>query len=402
MIVSALKRRARGMGAFVITLLLIELLDEFVFGALEAGWPLIRNDLLLSYAQVGLLLALPKLIGNLGEIVLGILADTWKRRLIILGGGVAFGISLLLISASSSYGVLMIGLVLFNPASGAFVSLSQAALMDHEPGRHEQNMSRWTFAGSLGIVLGSLGIGASIALGLGWRPIFLLLALLAFGLVIVARRFPFPNGTDETEESIGFFDGLKNAFRALRRGEVLRWLTLLECADLLGDALHGYLALYMVDVMNLTEAEAGVAIAAWTIIGLLSDLIFISLIERVQGITWLRFSAAAQLLIYPAFLLVEPLPLKLILLSLVTLLNTGWYAVLQGQYYSAMPGQSGTALSVGNLFGMVSSAIPLAVGLLAERFGLEAAMWSLLIGALALFIGLPHTTFKPVTDSDDK
>ena len=41
---------------FVFILLVIEFLDEFVFGAREAAWPLIRDDLGLTYAQIGLLL----------------------------------------------------------------------------------------------------------------------------------------------------------------------------------------------------------------------------------------------------------------------------------------------------------------------------------------------------------
>lgn len=45
---------------------------------------------------------------------------------------------------------------MFYPASGAFVNLSQAILMDIEPGRHAQNMACWTFAGLVGIVLGPL------------------------------------------------------------------------------------------------------------------------------------------------------------------------------------------------------------------------------------------------------
>lgn len=40
-------------------LLLIEFLDELVFGAGEAAWPLIRDDLALSYDQIGLLLGIP-------------------------------------------------------------------------------------------------------------------------------------------------------------------------------------------------------------------------------------------------------------------------------------------------------------------------------------------------------
>jgi hypothetical protein len=37
----------------VATLLAIELLDELVFGAREAAWPLVRDELSLSYTQSG-------------------------------------------------------------------------------------------------------------------------------------------------------------------------------------------------------------------------------------------------------------------------------------------------------------------------------------------------------------
>ena len=43
-----------------LTLLLIEFLDEFIYAAQEAAWPLVRADLGLSYAQLGLLLGVLK------------------------------------------------------------------------------------------------------------------------------------------------------------------------------------------------------------------------------------------------------------------------------------------------------------------------------------------------------
>src|SRR5215210_8641265 len=96
-----------GVLSFTLTLLLIEFLDELVFGAREAAWPLIRNDLGLSYAQVGMLLSLPHLIGHFAELLLGILADVWNRRAIVLGGGVAFALALLLTASSSSFTLLL-------------------------------------------------------------------------------------------------------------------------------------------------------------------------------------------------------------------------------------------------------------------------------------------------------
>ncbi|MBL8165085.1 MAG: MFS transporter, partial [Anaerolineae bacterium] len=78
MMKTALRRR---LTHFVLILLAIELLDELVYGAGEAAWPLIRDDLLLNYVQIGLLQTLPRIIGTLLDPFIGILGDTNKRRL---------------------------------------------------------------------------------------------------------------------------------------------------------------------------------------------------------------------------------------------------------------------------------------------------------------------------------
>jgi len=133
--------------------LLIEFIDELVFGVGETAWPLFRNDLHLTYTQIGLLLSLPGIIAAFIEPFIGILGDVWKRRVLILIGGILFTLSLFMTSASYSFVFLLASFIFFFPSSGAFVSLSQANLMDSDTARHEQNMARWTFAGSLGVFL---------------------------------------------------------------------------------------------------------------------------------------------------------------------------------------------------------------------------------------------------------
>jgi FSR family fosmidomycin resistance protein-like MFS transporter len=48
--------------------------------------------------------------------------------------------------------------------------------MDLDPDRHEQNMMRWVLVGSVGVVAGSLALGAAAALGLGWRGLYAVFA----------------------------------------------------------------------------------------------------------------------------------------------------------------------------------------------------------------------------------
>jgi MFS transporter, FSR family, fosmidomycin resistance protein len=374
---------------FAFALLLIEFLDEFVFGAREAAWPLIRNDLGLSYAQVGLLLGLPSIVSSFVEPFLGILGDVWKRRVLILGGGVVFMLALLLASASQNYLVLLISFIFLYPASGAFVSLSQATLMDLEPARHEQNMARWTFAGSVGVVAGPLALGGAVALGWNWRGLFVFFAGLTFILVVTIWRFPFADNKNH-EDNLGFREGVVNAVRALRRGEVLRWLTLLQFSDLMLDILLGFLALYFVDVVGTSAAQAGVAVAVWTGLGLLGDLLLIPLLERMPGLRYLRVSAILEMILFPAFLLLPYFGAKLVILALLGFFNAGWYSILQARLYSAMPGQSGTVMAVGNIYGLLGGVMPLGLGLVAQQFGLSVTMWLLLLGPLVLLVGLPR------------
>ncbi len=394
-------RRLRRAATFVVILLAVEFLDEFVFGAREAAWPTVRDDLHLTYEQVGLLLSVPGLIAVLIEPVIGILGDVWKRHLLILGGGALFTAGLLMTAFSHNFAILLVATIVLFPASGAMVGLSQSTLMDTDPKRHEQNMARWTFAGSVGVLAGAAMLGAALASSAGWRGFFLGASALSFVLVFLLGRQSFPRyvspvASQSVDLWTAFKSGLLNAWRAMRRPEVLRWLILLECADLLMDVLYSYLALYFVDVVGASEEQATLAVTVWTGFNLLGDLLIIPLLERVGGLHYLRMTALVETILFSAFLLVPGWLPKLLCIALVALANSGWYSTLKANQYSSMPGQSGTVLAIDSLFSLVHSLIPLCIGLVAERFGLGSAMWLLLLGPVVLVIGLPRHAAKPI------
>jgi len=374
---------------FLIAALAAELVDELVDGATGSAWPLVRSDLGLSYTQIGLLLGLPALFANLIEPLFGLLADRGYRLHLILGGGVAFALSLGLFAVSGSFWLLLVSLLLFYPASGAFVSLTQAALMDAEPGRRQQNMARWTLVGSVGNVVGPLLVGLSVTLGLGWRPVFGLLAALTAGaLVLMWRSRLSLSGGVDPEGSLNGREAWEDIRDALTRADVRRWLLLLEAGNLTADVFRGLVALYFVDAVGASPAVAGLAITVFTGVGLLGDVLVVPLLERVSGVAYLRVASLLTALLFPAFLLVPQPAAKLVLLGLLGLLNAGWYAVLQARLYGSLPGRSGTVMALGSVSGMIGGLVPLALGLVAQRFGLEAALWCLLAGPLALLVGL--------------
>jgi FSR family fosmidomycin resistance protein-like MFS transporter len=383
-----IRRYATGL-AFVF--LVIEFLDELLFGIAEAAWPLIRDDFSLDYIQIGLLMTLPGIASLIVEPVLGILGDVWHRRRLILGGGIAYALAALLASLSDSFGPLLFAFMFIFPASGAFVSLGQASLMDLQPKRREQNMARWDLAGSLGVLVGPLLLLAAVEFGAGWRVLFglwaalALVAVLFFGLRSKAMVKP-----PQEARLSDFWTGLKEGLAALRQPGVLRWLILLPLSDLMLDSLFSYIALYFVDVAGTDDTAAVSAVAVWSIVGLLGSVLIIPLLERVPGLRYMRWSILADLLLYPAFLLLPAVELKLLCLAGISLSNAGWYAVLQAQLYMAMPDKSATVLTLENLISLPAILLPLVLGFIASQFGLEWAMWLLLIAPLGLWIGLPR------------
>jgi len=372
--------------------LIIEFLDELVFGVSEAAWPFIRNDLHLNYIQIGLALSLPGFLANFIEPFLFIVGDVWKRRIIILADGIFFTLSLFLTGISTSFIFLLSSFILFNPSSGAFVGLSQAALMDSEPDRRENNMARWTFAGSLGVVLGPILLAGAAYIGFGWRGMFIVLALLATLCLLIAWT-RIPNDKPHLVSFPGF-DEVANQFRstfsALRNWSVVRWLILLEFSDLMLDIFYGFLPLYFVDVAGFTPSQAALSVAVWTGVGLLGDFLLIPLVERIKGLDYLRVSVVIELILFPLFLLSSISWFKLVIVGLMGFFNAGWYAILKAKLFESMHGQSGAAQALDNVSGLIGKLIPVSIGIVAQAFGLATAMWLLLAGPIALLIGLPR------------
>lgn len=416
-----LRSRSRpGTGA-LIAALAVELVDELFDGTKSAAMPLIRHDLSLSYAQVGLLAAVPLIVGGMLELPVGIISGTGeRRRRFILIGGLVFCGSVLGFGLAGSFAAMLIALTIFFPASGAFVSLTQSALMDSAPARQAQHMARWTLAGSAGAVLGPLLAAAVLARGGTWREAVAAVAAVSFlvWLAVAAGRRSdrpptgeartsepapgeLPTGEPPTgdpragkrpagepaggeprpgdrlaDEDTGW-PGWRAAAAIVSRSGALRWLLLIEVADLLLDVLTAFLALYLVTSAGASPAVAALGVAIRLGAGLAGDALLIRLLERHDSRRVLRTSVWLALLLFPAFLLVPGLGLKLAALAALTLATAPWYPVLAAELYGSLPGRSGLAVSLSSAAGLAGGLGPLAIGLLAQSFGLSWAMTAL-------------------------
>lgn len=327
------------------------------------------------------------------ESVFGVLADTGIRRPLVVGGGIAFALALGVFAAANSVAILMLAGIILYPASGAFVSLSQATLMDMNPDRREWNMARWTLSGSVGAVLGPLLLAGAAAAGLGWRVVVAAVAVATLPVVALVRWIPWPLPRAEHAGA-----ALRRALQSLRNQEVIRWLLLLQMADLMLDVLAGWLALYFVDVVMTTPSVAAVAVAIWIGAGLVGDALLLVVLKGASGVTYLRVSAIAVSVAYPLFLLVPGAAPKIVLLGLLGTLNAGWYAIPQAALYDSVPGGSGIVLSIENVAGGIGLLWPLAIGFVAGVAGLQTALWIPFAAPVLMLVLLPHPRGTPGAD----
>ncbi|HLK72547.1 MAG TPA: MFS transporter [Streptosporangiaceae bacterium] len=375
--------------------LAVELADELVDGAKGAALPLIRHDLGLSYGQVGLLASVPLLAGGVLELPLGLWASgPARRRRAVLVGGVVFILSLLAVAGARSFPVLLIAVTVFFPASWAFVSLTQAELMDAWPDRQAQVMARWDLAGSTGAVAGPLLLGAVLAAGGGWRVAYLALAAAAaVAWLGTCLRDPLPapavaaGAAEASDAAEGFRVRARLVLDALRDWSIVRWVLLIEVADLLVDVFTGFLAVYLVDVVHLSPAVAALGIAIRLGAGLAGDAALVVVLERVADVTVLRVSAVAAALLYPGFLLAPGPPAKLVILAVLSAATAPWYPILQARLYGSLPGRSSVAVTLSSAAAMAGGLGPLAVGLLAGAFGLSWALVLLVVVPVAVLAG---------------
>jgi FSR family fosmidomycin resistance protein-like MFS transporter len=394
--------------------------------------PLIRHDLALSYLQVGLLAAIPLVVGSILELPVGVISGTGsRRRRFVLSGGLVFIASVLAAGLATSFIGLLVALTIFFPASGLFVSLTQAALMDSAGGRRAQLMARWTLAGSVGAVTGPILVAVVLGAGGTWRLAFILIAACSAAAWCAVALTGAATGRsdgqtraeadDEDLDNAGRDDagrddagddeagrddarcneagdgdagdgdardgdardddtawpGWRAAVLVVRRSGALRWLALLEVANMLLDVLTPFLALYLVAAVHVSPTVAALAIAVRLGAGLAGDVLLIRLLARRDSRQVIRASVWATLALFPAFLLVPGLGAKLVVLAALTIATAPWYPVLQAELYGSLPGRSGLAVSLTSASGLFGALGPLAVGLLAEDFGLSWAMASL-------------------------
>jgi predicted MFS family arabinose efflux permease len=363
----------------------------------SVGAPDIHRTFATSYAELAAaLLLVPGVLGLLLEPPLFLLADRWPRRWFIAGGAAAMAVGFALCAVAPSAWWLAVALALTYVADGVSVNLAQATLIDLHPERRASTMARWSLLGLIGD-LGTPALLVGLAwIGLGWRAAFVVMAaLLGLWAILLARRplhGPAPAGSSEGERVGGEREGgeLAGTWRplwaALRRGKLIAWLFGMTLCDLLDEIFVVLGTLHLRRELGVSSAWTGIIMMAYPVGGAIGLVLCERLARRLRAARLLAVFAAGCGIAFVLWLTATTAYASAALMLLVGATAAPLYPLASAQAYAALPGRSGAVLAAGHLFTPLALALPFALGLVADRCGVVAAL--VLLVAQPIGLGL--------------
>ena len=394
--------RERAIGWLRGVLLSTALLDELTFGFLVVGLPLARDSFHMSYEQVGLLFTVGAIAALVIEPGINLASDHISKRVPILGGMFVLVGAFTLAGVTHEYGLLLLAVALADPAIGAAVGLAQAALVEQRPETGTRTLTRWTLLSSVGDLLSPLVVALTAALGGGWTALSLTAAALWLLAGAITLPLPFPrpatlSGSDD--ESIApFWADLRQAIgAALRDLLLLRWMGVLVMATMVDEIFLGFTGLMLRDRMHASIESVSLILAFGMIGGMGGLLLFERILARssdqqrtgVRLLPWLALLTLAGIV---ALLLAPTLWLAAVALVAIGLGATGWYPIARAATYDRLPGRAGLARAITGLVMPLELALPVVVGLVADRLGIVVALGFLGLAPIGVLLFAPRSS----------
>ena len=358
--------------------------DELASGVVPAGLPELAASFGLTASHAaGWTLVAYQLLGLMLEPPLLALAHGRRARALRTLGLWGMAASMLGAALAPSYGVLLAALMLYGPASGLGTSLAQSALAAAHPGRVESVLARWSLLGLLGDLAAPAALTASVMLGLGWRGALVAVAAMTALQAVAAMRAP----AGAEEEADPASRSARAALRAIAaRPGVLGWSLAVALCGLMDEVLVSFGALWLSGALHADAGPRAVVLSAWVVGGIIGSALLDRVAGRFRSSTLLAVTGAGCAVAYVAWLASRHWIANALAFGLAGLFAVCHYPLLRARAFATMPERPNVMLAVGSAFSAVDVALPVAVGLIADRAGLAAALLVLLLqpaGALA-------------------
>ncbi len=329
-------------------------------------------------------LAVPLLLAALLEAGIAAISDFVSRRRLVVAGQCGLLIALLVLGWTRSGWGLALGLTLAGTASGVACGAAQALLVTGHPRGADRAMLVWTTFAAVGDLLTPIVTAGAIALGLSYRgamvAIAAVVAVQIAGLLRSEPRPPAPEPLGDVGEEDAPAEPLGVALRrAIRLPRLWAWLLAAASCTLLDEIVVALCALRTTQDLRASESWGAVAAVAFAGGGIAGAMLAERLVAR-RGSRTLLVASSGICAVAMLLAVATSSPLTLALAMLVAGAGCApHHALAQAQAYQVLPRNPGTVQATAQLLVVVDIVAPVAVGLVADRFGLRWALASLVL-----------------------
>ena len=359
-------------------------------GVLSALLPWIREDLGLTYAQIGLLMTGRALLGACGNVATSIAADLGGRRRNILIGSV-FLVALCYILIGMSTSLLM--LVLFGSmaamASNAWHPPAMALLGERFPERRGYALGWHGTGANLGQTISPLLVGLMMSY-MSWRAALyvniwpgLLMALLLLWLL------PVLDDDRLARQAKGYWSDLKSGL--VYNSAVMKVGVLSILRTMGQQGLQTFLPLYLAESLHFSPWLVGVGLAIMTFSGSWLEPLSGLLSDRIGRKPILFISLLLSAVMVWGLTLVNGVWLPMLFIGLIGLLHLSLRPIIMAFAMDVTPPSIG-ASAIGFVFSvnqLFSAFTPLMTGYLADVYDLKTAFYVFAVLTLLAALWVP-------------
>ena len=363
-------------------------MDELCSAAPTVTAPAIQADLGLGVASLAsMALVLPVLLALVVEPAAMWLADGPWRRPLLIGSTLTWSASFAFAAQAESAWSLGVALLFAGPASGVTLGVARIALLSRNS-NPERVLTRWTLWASAGDLAGPLLIALLFSVGGSWRQGFLTFAGILAVYALLCSVVPLGRTADEAQVSSPFWPTVR---QASTDRPLLIWLLATSLCTLLDEIM---IVLSTLRVSSLPGGSPGLAslgaaaFLAGTLLGLL-------VLERGWIPVRLPWACTVSLLGLLLVILARDTNWTTVGLFVTGLGAGPQYPVALARAHARRPDRPGLVSALSALLTPLDLALPLLVGLWADRFGLGPALALLAFQPLGILIVVFTIDRKP-------
>ncbi len=353
---------------------------HWVLGTFYVLLPYIARDFGLSYAQAGGLVTIFHVSSFLANVGSGAVVDIRGRRVLVQAASLIIGAASLMAMGLTAKAIWLVPLValigvtnnLWHPAAISYLSQCY-------PNNRGYALSIHTLGASVGDAIAPVVTGTTL-LVLSWQATATVVSLPVLGvaaLIIVMLNSADKAGGNNGHEGAGFRGYIQGVGGLVRDRAVIGLCTMSAFRSMTQSGLLVFLPLYLADVLKVSPVVLGLALMSMQIGGMIGGPVAGIASDRIgrQPVTLICLTASTVMIV--GLTLVSGMTLFILAVTLLGLVLFAVRPVIHSWAMDLAPeAMGGSVISL--LFGSQSAAsalVPLAGGLIADRWGLASVFY---------------------------